>query len=110
MAFTVISLAPGLSANSYERALANAPEFIEADTSYSILLEETGWHQAELFDLTQAYRDSCSRQISSDEEFQDGLTAILGRQQAAERLENWRSKLRAIDDGLFRRELFVCTA
>ena len=110
MAFTVISVAPGLSANSYERALANAPEFIESDTSYSILLEETGWHQAELFDLTQAYRDSCSRQISSDEEFQDGLTAILGRQQAAERLENWRSKLRAIDDGLFRRELFVCTA
>ena len=109
MAFTVISVAPGLSVASYERALANAPEFIEAEASYSVLLRDTGWRQVERIDLTQSYRDSCRRQIAADEEFQEGLSAILGRQQATERLENWRSKLRAIEDGLFRRELFVCT-
>ena len=109
MAFTVISLAPDLSAAAHERALANAPEFIEAEACYSTLLKETGWRLAERFDLTQSYRDSCRRQISADEEFQEGLTSIFGRRQAEERLENWRSKLRAIEDGLFRRELFVCT-
>ena len=110
MAFTVISLAPGLSGTAYKRARANAPEFIEAEASYSYLLEETGWRQTDYRDLTQSYRDSCTRQIVADEEHQDGLTRLLGHDQASERLGNWRSKLCAIEEGLFRRELFVCTA
>lgn len=109
MAFTVISLTPGLSEAAYERALANAPDFVEAEASYAALLEESGWRPTDYQDLTNAYRDSCARQICADEDFEEGLAELLGRDQAKERLEGWRSKLRAIDDGLFRRELFVCT-
>ena len=109
MAFTVISLAPGLRGSARKRALANAPDFVEADASYSILLEKSGWRQTHYKDLTGAYRASCVRQIRAGEEFHEGLVQLLGRDQAKERLEGWRSKLRAIDDGLFRRELFVCT-
>lgn len=109
MAFTVISLAPGLSSAAHLRALANAPDFVEAEASYAILLEETGWRQTDHHDLTNEYRASCARQICADEELQEDLAQLLGRDQARERLDSWRSKLRAIDDGLFRRELFVCT-
>lgn len=109
MAFTVISLSPGLSSAAHKRALANAPDFVETEASYTTLLEESGWRPADYQDLTNAYRASCARQICADEEFKEGLAQLLGRDEAEERLESWRSKLRAIDDGLFRRELFICT-
>lgn len=108
MAFTVISLARGLSPSSHARALKNAPEFIEAETSYQVHLEKTGWAVARWFDLTNEYRDSCARQIKADDEYHAELGELLGPNEAAVRLKSWRSKLRAIDDGLFVRELFVC--
>jgi cyclopropane fatty-acyl-phospholipid synthase-like methyltransferase len=108
MAFTVISMAPGLSKTSYDRALKNAPEFIEAEDNYRVLLEESGWAVTEWQDLTGEYGDSCDRQISADNENRAELAKLLGVEETKLRMASWRSKLQAIQDGLFVRELFVC--
>ncbi len=108
MAFTVISIAPRLGCSDYDRALENAPEFIEAEENYRVLLEETGWSVTECQDLTDEYRDSCDRQISADNENRAELADLLGAEESKLRLANWHSKLQAVEDGLFVRELFVC--
>ncbi|MGE4610013.1 MAG: methyltransferase domain-containing protein [Paracoccaceae bacterium] len=110
MAFTVISITSGLESSAYDRALKNAPQFIETDTSYNDFLEATGWVTMDCHDLTSDYRDSCARQIDADLESGRELADLFGAEETALRLANWRSKLRAIDDGLFKRELFVCRA
>ena len=107
MVFTVISVAPGLSAEQYRRAVANGPEFIETDTDYPTLLAQTGWIITGHEDITAAYAASCRHQLHADEVQKDGLVALIGASEFAERLDGWRSKLPAIYDNLLRRELFV---
>ena len=108
MAFTVIYIAPGLPRASRTRARKNAPDFVETDMSYPDLLIQTGWTLVERQDLTAAYRDSCARQVEADHDNRTELAELLGDDEAAVRLAQWRSKLSAIEDGLFVRELFVC--
>ena len=108
MAFTVISIAPGLSQIAYDQALKNAPEFIETEEDYRVLIKETGWAVTEWQDLTGEYRDSCDRQIDADCASRTELEKLFGTQETKVRLANWRSKLQAIEDGLFVRDLFVC--
>jgi SAM-dependent methyltransferase len=107
MVFTVISVAPGLPAEQYRRAVANGPDFIETDTDYPTLLAETGWIIAGHEDITGAYAASCRQQLHADEIQKDGLVALIGASEFAERQDGWRSKIPAICDNLLRRELFV---
>jgi len=109
MVFTVISIAPGLSAEQYRRAVANGPEFIETDVDYPTLLAQTGWNVAAQEDLTDAYEASCLRQLQADETHSEALAVLIGTEELAERLQGWRSKLAAMDDDPLRRELFVAT-
>ncbi len=108
MVFTVISIATGLSKTSYNRAVKNAPEFVETEDSYRVLLAASGWAVTEWQDLTGEYRDSCQRQINADYDSRAELAELLGAKETKQRLAKWRLKLRAIQDGLFVRELFVC--
>ena len=107
MAFTVISVAPDLSAEEHNRAVANGPEFVESATDYRTLLADTGWKITAYEDVTTAYAASCRRQIDADEAHIDELAALLGTDECRERLTGWRSKLAALEDNLLRRELFV---
>jgi SAM-dependent methyltransferase len=59
MVFSVISVAPGLSPGDYSRAVVNGPEFIESDTDYPTLLEQTGWTGLDCQDVTMEYAASC---------------------------------------------------
>jgi hypothetical protein len=54
-----------------------------------------------------AYAASCRHQLHADEMQKDGLVALIGASEFAERLDGWRSKLVAIYDNHLRRELFV---
>ncbi len=47
MAFTVISIAPGLSQSEHARALANAPEFADMESDYLALLKASHWQVTE---------------------------------------------------------------
>lgn len=107
MAFTVISIAPGLSGEQYRRAVANGPDFIESNTDYPTLLAEAGWIINGYEDITMGFAASCRRQLQADEARKAALMALIGADEFAERLAGWRSKLAAIGDGLLRRECFV---
>jgi ubiquinone/menaquinone biosynthesis C-methylase UbiE len=109
MAFSVISVAPGLSHDDYRRAVDNGPEFIESETDYPTMLGQTGWIVVDCQDITSDYAASIRRQLGADEEQEDALKALIGPVEFAERQAEWRSKLAAVDEGLLRRELFVAT-
>ena len=109
MAFTVISITPGLSMEQLRRAITNGPDFVESDSDYPTLMAQTGWVITHHEDLTAAYANSCVRQIQADEDHEHELAALIGPDEFAERLAGWRGKLAAIRDGLFRRELFVAS-
>lgn len=108
MAFTVISIASGLSASERARALANGPDFIEIEQGYELLVHHSGWTVDERINLTEEYRSSCERQLEADRARQDALAELLGTREAKERTEGWLNKRDAICDGLFTREMFVC--
>jgi SAM-dependent methyltransferase len=107
MVFTVILIPAGLSEDRYRRAAASGPEFIEADMAYPELLGETGWLVGEREDITEDYRLSCARQLDADRTFQTELLELIGPDEYEMRVDDWRTKLSAIDDGLMRRELFL---
>ena len=107
MAFTVISIPPGLPAADYRRALATSPDFVESKTDYETLLGETGWQAVTRTDITPGYEASCRRQIEADRENQDQLAALIGHDAFDERLTGWHDKLSAIREGLVIRDLFV---
>jgi ubiquinone/menaquinone biosynthesis C-methylase UbiE len=107
MAFSVISVAPGLLRDDYRRAVENGPEFIEAETDYPTMLHQTGWDDLDCHDITRDYAVSIRRQLGADEQRRNALQALIGAAEFAGRQAEWRSKLAALDDGLLRREFFV---
>lgn len=107
MAFTVISVAPGLSIEEHRRAVENGPEFIESDDDYPSMLDRTGWKTVNCQDITAAFAASCERQIEADEAHKEELAAIIGEDEFSERVAGWHAKLAAISDGLLRREQFL---
>jgi len=108
MVFTVISIAPGLDRSDQARAVANAPEFVVSDGDYRTLLDQSGWLVTGHWDLTPEYEASCSHQIKAEDARRKDLADLLGAREAEIRIADWRSKLQAIQDGLFLRELFCC--
>ncbi len=106
MVFTVLAVAPDLSAEQYSRAVANGPEFIETDTDYRALLAQTGWIVTAHEDITATYADRVRRQLDADEAHKEELVALIGASEFAERLAGWAPKLAALGDNLLRRELF----
>lgn len=109
MAFTVISVAPGLSAADRARAVETGPDFVDSDADYAVLLARTGWTLTSRTDLSPAFERSFRRQIEADEMNLRDLRALLGERETAERGRRWRAKLAAVVDGLLVRELFVAT-
>ncbi len=107
MVFTVISIAPGLTASKHRRAVENGPDFIETDTDYASLLTQSGWLIEKGEDVTSGFGDMCRRQIEADRNHEGELTALIGDDAYRQRLAIVASRVAAIHDGLLRRELFV---
>lgn len=107
MVFTVITVARGLSPERYRRAVASGPEFVESDSDYRSLLAATGWRVVGSVDMTAALAASYRRQLEADQANKDELVTLIGADAFAERIDMWRVKLDAVDDGLLRRERFV---
>ena len=107
MAFTVISVAANLSPTEREDTLGVAPEFVESETDYLTMLEQTGWSVIEHQDLSDAYAASCRRQVKAMRDNKDEVIAITGQNDFDIRLAELVSKDSALNDGRLRRELFV---
>lgn len=107
MVFTVIWITPGLSRDDYRRAREQAPEFGEVETDYPTLLGQAGWVVTVCLDLTEGYASTVRGFMRADGEFKEDLKALLGATEFADRQAGWQSELRAIEEGLLRRDLFV---
>jgi ubiquinone/menaquinone biosynthesis C-methylase UbiE len=107
MAFTVIAVAPGLSAAAYRRAVESGPIGVETEEGYPALLMQTGWAITQQVDLTPTYVRSAHRMLQEEEARAEALTRLLGAADYADLIERRRRTVRAVDDGLQRRELIV---
>ena len=73
------------------------------------MLRECGWHIDEKIDLSKEYQETCRLQIEADDLHQQELIKLVGERQALDRMFNWKSKLEVIEEGLVKRDLFVCS-
>ncbi len=110
MVFTVILVAPGISAAQRKTAVAAGPEFVDADETYALMLERAGWALSENEDLTTGFVASLRRSLEALEENASELEMLAG----AEVLDEWRGKRAlasaAASAGLLRREQFAAVA
>lgn len=107
MAFSVLYIPPGLSAEDHSRALETAPEFVETDTDYPTLLGETGWMLLERHDLTGAFLDSCRRRLCLEAELRAELEPALGRAELDLRHDRFQRRMPVLERGHLRRDLFL---
>lgn len=107
MVFSVISIAPGLAAGDYQRAVAAGPLFMETAAGYPALLQLTGWRIVLHEDLTPEYRRSARHALRAEEAHADALIKILGDAEFSDKLARRRRTVQALDEGLLRRELIA---
>jgi len=106
MAFSVITIADGLSADDHARAAETAPEFAESDTSYPALLAETGWGVRQRHDLTAEFMANCIRKLNAEGEMRAELEPLIGADFDA-RQARMRRRIAVLERGHMRRELFI---
>ena len=106
MAFSVILIAPGLSPSEYERASVSGPPFIASDASYPEILDQAGWDITEHRDLTDVYEATVGHMLEQWEHHAVEIDKLFGEEDAEAERDRRRATLRALSDGLLRRELF----
>lgn len=107
MAFSVLYIPPGLPPGDHARALATAPEFVETDTDYPTLIEETGWKLLERHDLTGAFMESCQRRLDLEAGLRAELQRAMGPAELEARQDKFRRRMPALERGHLRRDLFL---
>jgi SAM-dependent methyltransferase len=110
MVFTVISIAPGLSASDEERARESGPPFVGAEIAYPTMLRRSGWRLTDRADITADYGEITRRLLGEWEARRDRLCELLGAADLSETLARRRARIKVIEAGLLRRELFAATA
>jgi len=108
-AYSVISIADGLAGDEHLRAVDAGPPFVEAPRGYVDLAESSGWYIVEHADVTNVYRESLQTLVAAFESDPE-LRAALGPEQINESRQRRLDQIRAIDDGLLLREIFVAVA
>ncbi len=109
MAFSVISIAPGLSSADHGRAVDSAPPYVEAECAYPELLDKTGWKVLDRIDVSAAYEETGRRYIREVQARADALSELLGELELGELLAKRHRNVESVADGIVRRDLFVAS-
>ena len=107
MAFSVISITPGLSEAGLETALANGPPYIETDIAYPDLLEQAGWQITDRIDITEEFVKTVRRVAEAQETYRTQLCELLGETETADRMTRMKEGLAAREAGVHLREIYV---
>jgi SAM-dependent methyltransferase len=110
MAFSVLSVSPGLADDEHRFALDAGPPFVDAPADYADLLRDTGWNLVQREDLTAEHLACARVLIQESMARRDALVELLGADEAAERVQRRRKAVAALERGVLRRELFVAVA
>jgi len=106
MVFSVILIAPDLSADDYQQAAAGGPTFIETNTPYPDMLEQTGWQITEHIDQTADYHATFVKMFALEQANRDEFVRVHGEEGATELFVRRQATIDALERSLLRRELF----
>ncbi len=107
MVFTVISIPSDLSPADYERAEKTDPPFVETEQAYPAMIREAGWEIVEKIDISDDFLGSTRRILREEEAHGDALTALHGEADYREKLVKRRNRIKSLEQGLLKRELFA---
>jgi ubiquinone/menaquinone biosynthesis C-methylase UbiE len=107
MAFSVIYIAPRLSAADHARAVETAPELAESDTDYPTLLAATGWATRQRHDLTADFMANCIRKLQVEKDLRADLEPLYGAAEFDARHAWMRRRIPVLEQRHVRRELFI---
>ena len=102
-AFYVIAPSPGLSAEELAFVTEAGPTDGDAGPGYGVLLDEAGFVDVEVTDITPEYRSTLQSWIEAYDDEADELRPLIGHEEFAEREARRIAARGAIDDGLLRR-------
>lgn len=110
MAFFTIFVAPGLSRAAYRRALRDGPSFVSSrQRDHREMLSTAGFTEVEEVDLTKEFRETQRAWTECRDRYAEELIAAEGEAAFNERRSDGVAQLAAIETGLLRRALFVCS-
>ncbi|HEY5640104.1 MAG TPA: hypothetical protein VIW01_08635 [Dehalococcoidia bacterium] len=110
MAFFTIFAAPGLTASEYRRALRSGPTFASTRRrDHGELLASAGFRHTEETDLTAEFLLTSRAWENERRKRAAGIIAAEGEAAFEERQSDLDVQSRAIEAGLLRRSLFVCS-
>ena len=106
----VVVVAQGLTAQDMERAIAAGPPHVEAQPGYPAMLDEAGFVEIDIGDLSDEYQSTLAASIRARDENRARLEALVGIDTFEEGQSGRRQELAAIREGLLRRHLIsaVC--
>ena len=107
MAFSVIYIAPRLSAADHARAVETAPELAESDTDYPTLLAATGWATHQRRDLTADFMANCIRKLQVEKDLRADLEPLYGAAEFDARHAWMRRRIPVLEQRHVLRELFI---
>jgi SAM-dependent methyltransferase len=110
MAFTVILLAPSLTDSERQITLAAAPKFVQSDSDYAVLLEQSGWWLSDRIDVTAAHLQTMRADVEGTRERAGELAQVFGANELGERIKRGQAQVDALAAGSMRRELLVAQA
>jgi SAM-dependent methyltransferase len=109
MLFYVIAPTRGISANDLERACELGPPFVGVPDDYSNMLADSGWDTIEHADLTEDYRQALLRLVKGLESGEEQLRPVMGID-FEDQIKHRREQVKAIEDGLLEREMYLVQA
>lgn len=110
MVFTVISIAPDLSAADHMRAVAAGPPFKEVTVAYPAMLVQSDWRIIHHADVTAEYAATARLMLHEEQVRAERLIRLLGDAEFSERMTRRQKAVEAVENGLLRRELFATVA
>ena len=107
MAFTVIYIAPGLSAEDHARAVDSSPLYAETPIPYEDLLDQSGWQILKRQSLSPQYMKTAEDLLAHEKRNEKALREVLGDEDYEFVIEKRNCVISAVTTGITCRDLFV---
>jgi len=110
LAFFTIFVAPDLTAPEYQRALRSGPTFVSSRRrDHAALIASAGFGRSEETDLTAEFGSTSRAWQTERDKHAAEIITVEGEAAFNERQSNLGVQSEAIEAGLLRRSLFVCS-
>lgn len=103
VSFLTITVTPGLTGRQRQRAIdLGDPEDV-SDPGYEVMLEEAGFLEGVVEDVTAAYADTLTRLTEAWLDDSEAIRTVIGPEEFATKIERRKRSLAGIAEGLHQR-------